>query len=160
VFYGAMAATASEMLPHVQLDPTPRVRWSRPDGCVEVGPDGTRWVYLAGTLLGCFTPDQPVERDILAAVLSGEKGIASGKLGPAFGVSAETIRVARARYEKGGFAALTDKRKRGAPTKQTSVDASRTSIVRAGNEAAGRVSRHQGEGQRAQRPGSVSQLAG
>lgn len=114
-----MAATTSEMLPHVQLDPTPRVRWFRRDGCVEVGADGTHWVYLAGTLLGCFRPDQPVERDILAAVLSGEKGIASGELGPAFGVSAETIRAARARYEKGGFAALTNKRKRGAPTKQT-----------------------------------------
>ena len=114
-----MATTASEMLPQVQLDPNPRVRWFRRDGCVEVGPDGTRWVYLAGTLLGGFTPDQPVERDILAAMLSGEKGIASGKLGPAFGVSAETIRAARARSEKGGLAALTDKRKRGAPTKQT-----------------------------------------
>jgi hypothetical protein len=37
----------------------------------------------------------------------------------AFGVSGETIRVAVARYKKGGFAALTEKRKRGAPTKRT-----------------------------------------
>jgi len=114
-----MAATASEMLPHVQMDPNPRVRWFRPDGCVEEGPDGTRWVYLAGTLLGCFTRQQPAERDILAVVLSGEKGVETGKLARAFGVSGETIRVAVARFEKGGFAALTEKRKRGAPTKQT-----------------------------------------
>jgi transposase-like protein len=109
------------MLPHVQLDPDPRVRWFRSDGCVVIddGPDQTRWVYLAGTLLGCFTLKQPAERDVLAAMLSGEKGIAVGKLAWAFGVSSETIRVARVRYQKGGFAALTEKRKRGAPSKQT-----------------------------------------
>ena len=112
-------ATASEMLPQVQLDADPRMRWFRADGCVEEGPSGTFSVYFAGTLIGTFTRQQPAERDILLALLSRETRTRPGKLAWAFRVSGETVRAARARAAKGGLSALTQRRKRGAPSKRT-----------------------------------------
>jgi hypothetical protein len=113
-----MAASAA-ILPQVQFEPEPRIRWFRADGCVEERPDGTFSVYVGGSLIGTFSQREPAERDILIALLVREPRTRLGKVAWAFRVSRETVRRARLRATEGGLAAIAQGRRRGAPSKRT-----------------------------------------
>jgi hypothetical protein len=107
------------MLPNLELDPLPRLRWFRPHGCVEAREDGSFAVYVGGSLIGTFTARCPAGRDVLMAVVMEDARTRPGEIAQAFRVSAETVRRARLRAERGGLAQVSQGRQRGAPSKLT-----------------------------------------
>ena len=107
------------MLPKMELDPQPRRRWFRPVGCVEEREDGTFAVYVGGSLIGCYATQSPAERDVLIVLVMQDPRAQPGEVAQAFRVSRATVRRARARARTGGLAAVTQGRKRGAPSKRT-----------------------------------------
>lgn len=107
------------MLPQMELGPQPRQRWFRPVGCVEAREDGTFAVYVGGSLIGCYATQSAAERDVLIVLVMEDPRARPGEVAQAFRVSRGTVRRARARASKGGLAAVTQGRKRGAPSKRT-----------------------------------------
>jgi len=109
------------MLPQMQSDPDPRLRWFRPQGCVEKGEDGTFAVYVGGSLIGRFTRQNPAERDVLIVLVLEDPRARLVEIARAFRVSLETVRRARLRAVEGGLGKVAERRKRGAPTKLTAA---------------------------------------
>jgi transposase len=98
--------------------PERQVRWFRPCGCVEARADGTFAVYVGGSLIGTFSTQNPAQRDLLIVLVMEDSRTRPGEIARAFRVSTETVRRARARARNGGLAAVTQGRKRGAPSKR------------------------------------------
>ena len=108
----------STTLPQMGSAPERQVRWFRPCGCVEERPDGTFAVYVGGSLIGTFSSQTPAQRDLLIVLVMEDPRTRPGEIARAFHVSTETVRRARARARNGGLAAVTQGRKRGAPSKR------------------------------------------
>jgi hypothetical protein len=90
------------MLP---LAETPHVRWFCAGGCVEDG-DGEANVYVGGTLIGTFGPQDRGLRNVLLVGLASDPGTHLGHLAAAFQVSGELVRRLRRSFERHGVEAL------------------------------------------------------
>jgi transposase-like protein len=109
--------TSEAMLPGVQADGAPGVKWFAPYGSVERHSDGVSHVYIGGVLIGSF--EGTGERNVLLVQLAEEPRTRVVDLAAAFGVSTEVVRRARRAYEAGGIEAVVTVGKPGAPTKVT-----------------------------------------
>lgn len=94
-------------------------RWFSATGCVVWGEDGVRRVYAGGSLITFFTERDVVNRNTFLVGLAQDPGIHLGKLAWAFGISEETLRLLRRRFEKGGFAGILQRGKAGRPREVT-----------------------------------------
>lgn len=97
------------MMGHVSSDSTPpmrgKTRYFSRMGCVVEYPE-RRDVFVGGTLIGSFEPeDRPMRNTLLIAAARAE-GVRFGKLAEAFGVGVVTVRNVRRRFEKGGLEAI------------------------------------------------------
>lgn len=112
-------ATNGALLELVSLRDDCKYRYFGPHGCVEAMADGQFAVYLGGSLVGTFTQREPAERDALIVVALQEPRSRAKPVATAFRVSPETVARAQARAKRGGLAAVTQRRRRGAPLKRT-----------------------------------------
>lgn len=112
-------ATNCALLGLVSQEDDSKYRYFGPHGCVEAVADGQFAVYLGGSLVGMFTQREPAERDALIVVAMQEPRSRARPVAAAFRVSAETVARAQARAKRGGLAAVTQRRRRGAPLKRT-----------------------------------------
>jgi DNA-binding transcriptional ArsR family regulator len=96
-------------LPMVDLDPRAQVRSFSRDGFVVQLGDRCD-VVVGGSLVWSYAVDDIAGRNMIIAKLAEGKrrgsGLRYGRLAAAFGVSQETVRRVRKRYEKGGLEAL------------------------------------------------------
>jgi hypothetical protein len=104
---------AQAVLKGTQDEAASHVRWFGPCGCVYCGDNGEGKVYVAGVLVGSYR--SPGERNVLMVKLSEDKRVRMGELAEAFGVSSETLRLARKVYDLGGIAAVATVGVAGAP---------------------------------------------
>lgn len=80
-------------------------RYFSATGCVIEYAD-RREVFVGGSLLGVFTPDDTAMRNMMIVVTAQSRGVKLGKLAEAFGLSTKTIQTVRARFEEGGIPAI------------------------------------------------------
>lgn len=92
-------------------------RWFSSHGGVVVQPDGRRDVVIGGTLVGSFSDDDLPARDVLLAALGGDPHVHLGRLGDAFELSREMVRMIRRKFEAEGLAGLLNRRASGRPEK-------------------------------------------
>lgn len=100
---------ASDIIVAVTSDSSPpvrgRTRYFSKTGCVVEYPE-RRDVFVGGSLIGMFTPeDRPMRNTLLVAAARSE-GAVLGKLAEAFGVSVGTLFSVRRRFERGGLQAI------------------------------------------------------
>jgi len=109
---------AAAILPNVECDFDPKVRYFARESCVDYS-DMPVAVYVGGNLIGTFTDEQPVERDLLIVVVCREPRVRMNRVAEAFGVSTETIRRIRRKHDHGGVQAIAKSHRRGRPRRQT-----------------------------------------
>ena len=80
-------------------------RYFSATGCVIEYSD-RREVFVGGSLLGVFTPEDKAMRNMMIVVAARAQGVKQGKLAKAFGLSIKTIETVRARFEEGGVQAI------------------------------------------------------
>jgi len=110
------------ILAHVQGDWTDsKVCYFGREGCVDRR-DSPVAVYIGGNLIGTYTEEQPVERDLLIMVVCREPRVRVNRVAEAFGVSTQTVRRIRRRHDSGGLQAIARSHRRGGlPRRQTPV---------------------------------------
>src|SRR5437773_1650571 len=81
------------------------IRWFQGRGSTVCHEDRVD-VFVAGTLIGCYEPQQTAMRNILLVCLAEDPGMHLGQLAAAFRVSDETLRQVRRLYSAGGLEAL------------------------------------------------------
>ena len=87
--------------------------WFSNDSCVLRGPE--RWeVFVAGTLVGEFTPGDRVGRDPILVGLLQDPNRHEGRLARAFGTSVAALRRLRRLYEAEGMVGVARTGRRGA----------------------------------------------
>lgn len=106
------------ILPAVQDCSDAGVRYFARDGCVD-HTDSVVGVYVGGSLIGTFTGEQHVERDLLIAVVCREPRVRLNRVAEAFGVDAKTIYRIRRKHERGGMQAIARGHRHGRPQRQT-----------------------------------------
>lgn len=106
------------ILPNVDLDSDPSVRYFAKDCCVDYR-DTPVAVYVGGNLIGTFTDEQRVERDVLIVVVCREPRVRMNRVAEAFRVSTEMIRLVRRKHERGGIESIAKGHRRGRPRQQT-----------------------------------------
>lgn len=106
------------ILPGVPAEADVNLRYFAVDGCVDHS-DEPRAVYVGGKLIGTFTDEQPIERDLLIVAVCQERRVRAGRVAEAFGVSTETVRRVRRRFEAGGVKAMAKSHRRGRPRRRT-----------------------------------------
>jgi hypothetical protein len=85
--------------------PRPEGRWFGGGGCVVVGADGVRHVYVRGTLVGSFGEKDSAARNLLMVSLAAGEDVHLGQLAEAFDFSVDGLRRIRRLYEsEGGMA--------------------------------------------------------
>ncbi|MEK7379757.1 MAG: hypothetical protein AAB075_01960, partial [Gemmatimonadota bacterium] len=94
------------------------MRYFARDGCVD-HTDSVVGVYVGGSLIGTFTGEQHVERDLLIAVVCREPRVRLNRVAEAFGVDAKTIYRIRRKHERGGIQAIARSHRHGRPQRQT-----------------------------------------
>lgn len=82
-----------------------KTRYFSSTGCVVEYSD-RRDVFVGGSLIGTFTPDDRPMRNTLLVAAARAEGVRYGKLAEAFGVGVVTVRNVRRRFEKGGLQAI------------------------------------------------------
>jgi len=109
----------SDILGIVSFDSSPsnkgKTRYFSSTGCVVEYAD-RRDVFVGGSLIGTFTPDDRATCNMLLVAAAKAKGVRHGKLAEAFGLGVVTARNIRRRFEKGGLPAIV---KRGGKSKTT-----------------------------------------
>jgi hypothetical protein len=84
-----------------------RILWFSADGCVHwSGENSSAEVFVAGTLIGRFTPRERGARNVLLLGLSDDPNMHLGHLARAFHVSDESLRLMRLQRENEGLAAV------------------------------------------------------
>ncbi len=106
------------ILPNVQCDSEPKVRYFARESCVHYR-ETLVAVYVGGNLIGTFTDEQLVERDLLIVVVCREPLVRMNRVAEAFGVSTQTVRRIRRKYDRGGVQAIARSHRRGRPRRQT-----------------------------------------
>lgn len=106
------------ILPLVPCESDACVRYFTNDGCVDYT-DREVAVYVGGSLIGTFTPEQPVERDLLIAVVCREPRVRVSRVAAAFGLDVKTIYRIRRKHDQGGVQAIAKSHRRGRPRRQT-----------------------------------------
>ena len=106
------------ILPNVDSDFDPKVRYFAKDCCVDYT-DTPVAVYVGGNLIGTFTDEQLVERDLLIVVVCREPRVRMNRVAEAFGVSTQTIRRIRRKYGRGGVQTIARSHRRGRRRRQT-----------------------------------------
>ncbi len=100
---------ASDIIGIVNSDSNPpargRTRYFSKTGCV-VEYRERRDVFVGGSLIGTFTPDDRAMRNTLLVATARSEGVVLGKLAEAFGVSIGTLGSVRRRFAKGGLQAI------------------------------------------------------
>jgi hypothetical protein len=106
------------------------VRWFEPTGSVVVR-EGRCEVFVAGTLIGQFDPDdrERGERNMLMVTIAAEPRVHLEQLAAAFGVSSEYLRDLRRRAERGGLRAVWTKARGGSEPRAVTPQR-RASLVR------------------------------
>jgi len=84
-----------------------------------VSSPGRREVYVGGSFIGWFDPDDVVMRDILLIAASRAKGVAMSKLARAFGISPSMGRYIRRRFQLRGMAGIVERKRGGRERKLT-----------------------------------------
>ena len=87
-------------------------RWFSENGCVVYLPNVVE-VFVGGTLIASYAPEDKNLRDVVLVGLSQDTQIRKGKLAEAFGIGAERLRLIRKEVEEQGLAAITKRPKRG-----------------------------------------------
>ncbi len=111
-----MGSTAALMLPLPASDSA--VRWFSARGCV-VERDGRCEVFVGGTLVGEFGPEETGVRNVLLVGLAADPRAHLGRLAEAFGLTSETVRQMRRVYECDGIEPLWKRTRGGAHGKVT-----------------------------------------
>lgn len=113
-----MTIATSLMLPQLdtRVDST---RWFSPYGCVVTRGNGVRDVLVGGTLVGSFDHSHSGVRNLLLIELASNPGMHLEHLAAAFEITTETLRLLRRAYDKGGAAALWERRWGGSHPKVT-----------------------------------------
>lgn len=109
---GTMPNNRTRMLDLPQDETADSTRWFMAYGCVVHGPDRCE-VYVGGTLIGHFRPEQVGVRNLLMVGLAQEPKIRLGRLAAAFGVSSEQLRTVRRKVDAQGLEALPTLRRGG-----------------------------------------------
>ena len=109
---------AAAILPGVHPVADPSLRYFASDGCVDHSGEPCA-VYVGGKLIGTFTGEQPIERDLLIVAVCQERRVRVGRVAEAFGVSTETVRRVRRRFERGGVQAMAMSHRPGRPRRRT-----------------------------------------
>jgi hypothetical protein len=112
-----MAMAASAMLAGVEVQARADTRWFSASGCVRETGDRFE-VFVGGSLIGVFERGDVVMRNLILLGLASDPKIHLHRLAEAFGISFQTLRRVRLRFQSGGAAGLQPKRG-GKPTKQT-----------------------------------------
>jgi transposase-like protein len=94
----------SESLP-LSAKGLPVTRWFSSRGSVVERGTSTE-VFVGGTLIGCFEPDEPLKRNAILVQLAEDPNCHLGRLADAFEISSERLRQLRREYENGGLEAL------------------------------------------------------
>jgi Transposase protein len=106
------------ILPSVSVNADSNVRYFAKDGCVDYTNTPVA-VYVGGHLIGTFTDEQLVERDLLIVVVCREPRVRMNHVAEAFGISTQTVRRIRRKHERGGVQAIAKSHRRGRPRQQT-----------------------------------------
>jgi hypothetical protein len=106
------------ILPNVQTELDHGVRFFAHDGCVDYRGDRAS-VYVGGRLIGTFSSEEPVSRDLLVVIVCSEPTIRVGRVAEAFGVHRETIRRILDKREQHGLEGIASGHRRGRPRRQT-----------------------------------------
>ena len=85
-------------------------RYFSATGCVVEYPD-RRDVFVGGSLIGTFARGELGLRNMLLVAVTQSGEVAHPKVGKAFGVSTETVRQVRIRFDEGGLEAITKDRR-------------------------------------------------
>jgi hypothetical protein len=83
----------------------PVTRWFSSRGSV-VERGASTEVFVGGTLIGCFTKDEPLKRNAILVQLAEDPNCHLGRLAEAFDISSERLRQLRRDYQQGGLEAL------------------------------------------------------
>jgi len=94
-----------EIIPNVPQQQEPRIRWFSETGSVVYQPDVVE-VYVGGTLIGSFAPNDKTARNLLLVGLGQDRQIKKGKLAEAFGIGAERLRLILRNVESQGLEAI------------------------------------------------------
>ena len=111
-------STAAAILPSVKTELDAEVRYFAHDGCVDYRGERAS-VYVGGRLVGMFSSDDPVARDLLVVVVCSEPTIHIGRVAEAFDVHRQTIRRIRDKHDQGGLEGVVGGHRRGRPRRQT-----------------------------------------
>src|SRR5512145_1136929 len=84
-----------------------------------VSSPGRREVYVGGSFIGWFAPDDVVMRDILLIAASRAHGVDMCKLARAFGISPSMGRYIRRRFQLHGMAGIVERKRGGRERKLT-----------------------------------------
>ena len=96
---------ATPMLPTIEPDPPTKRCWFSNYGCVVRGE--AQWeVWVGGTLVGVFEPGDKARRNVILVGLLEDPKTRKGRVARAFGISDETVRLVRRRYETEGVRGL------------------------------------------------------
>lgn len=91
--------------------------WFSGRGCVVVGSDGRRQVFVGGSLIGTFGARDRAMRNAILMGLYADPNVHYGRLAAAFGISSEALRQIRAQYETEGLGAVLARRPGGSEGK-------------------------------------------
>ena len=97
-----------------------RTRWFSSNGSVEMHGD-LSVIYVGGTLIGSFGPEERLARNVAMLGLAENPGIKKEKLAPAFGISSEHLRRMRRKKEQDGLESVSC-RGRGGSEKKLSAN--------------------------------------
>ena len=111
-------ATSGAMLALVDETEQPGTVWFSASGSVMTEGD-SRSVFVGGVLLGQFEVSDVAKRDGFIALVGQDRSATKERIAEAFSVSVRTVHRALAAFEAQGFAAVTNRRRRGAPEKLT-----------------------------------------
>ena len=116
---GFCPSMGQAMLPELSpADLVSGTTWFDGRGCVVLGDDGTRQVFVGGRLLGSFGAKDYVERGLLLIAVSEAPHAHFGHIAGAFGVSSETVRLLRRLLEREGIAAVARRTRGGSVAKR------------------------------------------
>ena len=104
------------VLPQVPLENRSSVRWFSSHGCV-VHTDDCVSVYVGGSLIGSYSPQDRGARNVILVGLAGDPRAHLGKLAKAFDVASETLRLIRHQADSEGLEAVVGRSPGGSESK-------------------------------------------
>lgn len=101
----AESVGGDQLLPGIRLPSDPMQSWFSQNGCV-VRSEGQFLVVVAGTVIGGWSEGETGSRNSLLVQLAMDPRVHLGKLSKSFGLSSETVRAIRRKYESFGLLAV------------------------------------------------------